>query len=395
MIPAAVGRIVVLGGGYAGLTAAARIAEADAGAAVTLVDAKPKFVERIRLHEVAAGSVPRDLDYREFMNARGGDFIQGRATAIDTDARLVEIETAGELSKSLSYDRLVYALGSYTDLNRVPGIDRHAVGLDTAEASVALAGKLEKLAATGGAVLVAGGGLTAIEAACEFAERLPGLEVAIAPGRTFGPDSNPGGLSVAGHDHVLTTLRRLNVKIIDGARIASLTGDAATLEDGRSIPFDVCVWGAGFAVPTLAAESGLTVNDAGQIATDSTLTSVSHPDIVAVGDAAEVIVEPAGACRMSCAAGRPMGERAALTVMDGLSGRDPTPFEFAYSFRCVSLGREDGLIQFVDPQDRPVEEIWTGARGARWKEYICRRTLNGVGFDNDLGPPPDTPPQLA
>jgi hypothetical protein len=67
------------------------------------------------------------------------------------------------------------------------------------------------------------------------------------------------------------------------------------------------------------------------------------------------------------------------------------PFEFAYSFRCVSLGRDDGLIQFVDAQDRPVEEVWTGARGARWKEYICRRPLNGVGFDDDLGPPPDTP----
>ena len=49
--------------------------------------------------------------------------------------------------------------------------------------------------------------------------------------------------------------------------------------------------------------------------------------------------------------------RAAQTVMDGLVGRDQAQFEFTYSFRCVSLGQEDGLIQFVDAQDLPVEEI--------------------------------------
>lgn len=387
--------IVILGGGYAGLTTAARIAEAGTDATVTLVDAKSQFVERIRLHEIAAGSPPRDLDYASFMAERGGHFVQGRATLIDPEKRVLQIIPADSGRSELGYDKLVYALGSHTDLHRVPGAAAHAIGLDTAEGSVELAGRLEVLSKTGGAVLIAGGGLTAIEAACEFAERLPGLKVTIAPGRAFGPDSGPGGLSVAGHDHVVATLERLNVDIIDGARITHVDADRARLENGTSIAFDVCIWGAGFVVPGLAGAAGIRVNDAGQIVTDDTLTSVSHADILAVGDAAEVVVEPAGVCRMSCAAGRPMGERAARTVLSSLTGETPAPFEFAYSFRCVSLGRDDGLIQFVDPQDRPVEEVWTGTRGARWKEYICRRTLNGVGFDDDLGPPPDTPPLFS
>ncbi|MGB0630193.1 MAG: NAD(P)/FAD-dependent oxidoreductase [Alphaproteobacteria bacterium] len=395
MAPSDMPNIVVIGGGYAGLTAAARIAEAKTHVTVTLVDAKSAFVERIRLHEIAAGSAPRDLEYRDFMESRGGRFVQGRVTAIDAGGKNVEIASKDGAAAVLDYDMLIYALGSHTDLESVPGTAEHAFGLDTVETSIELARKVGILSKTGGKVLIAGGGLTAIEAACEFAERLPGLQVAIAPGRSFGPDGDPGGLSVAGHDHVLAVLERLNVDIVDGARIEKLEPDAAELEDGRSIPFDVCVWGAGFVVPTLAAEAGIRVNEAGQIVTDPTLTSVSHPDIVAVGDAAEVVVEPAGTCRMSCAAGRPMGERGAQTVLDHLAGREPAPFEFSYSFRCVSLGRDDGLIQFVDAQDRPVEEIWTGPRGARWKEYICRRTLNGVGFDDDLGPPPDTPPRFG
>ena len=386
--------IVILGGGYAGLTTAARIAEAGIDAVVTLVDAKPQFVERIRLHEIAAGSAPRDLDYAAFMAARGGTFVRARVTAIDAEMKVLEIVPPDGGPSELTYDKLVYALGSHTDLHRVPGAAAHAVGLDTVDGSLDLANRLEVLSRSGGAVLIAGGGLTAIEAACEFAERLPGLKVAIAPGRAFGPDAGPGGLSVAGHDHVVATLRRLEVDIIDGARIIEVEAGRARLEDDRSIPFDVCVWGAGFVVPAIAAAAGIRVNEAGQIVTDETLTSTSHPDIVAVGDAAEVIVEPAGVCRMSCAAGRPMGERAAQTILSSLTGATPAPFEFAYSFRCVSLGRDDGLIQFVDAQDRPVDEIWTGDRGARWKEYICRRTLNGFGFDDDLGPPPDTPPQF-
>ena len=56
-------------------------------------------------------------------------------------------------------------------------------------------------------------------------------------------------------------------------------------------------------------------------------------------------------------AARLLGLRAAQTVMDGLVGRDQAQFEFTCSFRCVSLGKEDGLIQFVDAQDIPVEQI--------------------------------------
>jgi NADH dehydrogenase FAD-containing subunit len=217
----------------------------------------------------------------------------------------------------------------------------------------------------------------------------------MAPGRQFGPDIEPGGLSQAGFDHVSATLTRLGVEVTAGARIAELHADHAEMENGDMIPFDLCLWAAGFLVPDLAARSGIDVTASGQVITDDTLASVSHPNILAVGDAAYVVTDAAGPCRMSCAAGRPMGELAARTPA-GLIGETPRDsFDFSYSFRCVSLGRKDGLIQFVDARDRPVEQVWTGERGAIWKEYICRRTLAGVGFDTDIGPPPDTPPQIG
>lgn len=388
-------RVVVIGGGYAGLTAAARIGENIPAAHVTLIDAKTEFVERIRLHEVAGGSTPRHLPYDEFMAARNGIFVQAYVQEIDTAAQTLRLDRDGGSADTIEYDTLIYAPGSYTDREAVPGADRFATFLDTTPESADLARRLDELAKSGGTLLIAGGGLTAIEAACEFGERIPGLKIIMAPGRSFGPGQEPGDLSQAGFDHIDTTLSRLGVTVTAGARIAELHRDRAQMENGDEIPFDVCLWAAGFLVPDLAARAGISVTESGQVITDDSLTSVSHRNILALGDAAHVVTDTAGACRMSCAAGRPMGEAVARTVAGMVEGGPADPFEFSYSFRCISLGREDGLIQFVDARDRPVEQVWTGERGAVWKEYICRRTLAGIGFDADLGPPPDTPPQIA
>jgi NADH dehydrogenase FAD-containing subunit len=368
-------KIVVLGGGYAGLTAAARLAEA--GLAPTLVDAKDEFVERIRLHEVAAGSTPRPLPYAPFLAARGGTFCRARVVAIDADRRSLRLADGDPVT----YDMLVYAVGSAT---KRPA---HSIGLDS------IVDARAALPAEGGALLIVGGGLTGIESAAEFAERRPDISVTLATGSGLRASDAPGGISRAGIAHVRDVLERLRVTILDDAWVETLGHGRATFRDGRSIAFATCVWAAGFAPSALAHDAGIAVTKSGKVITDHTLRSVSHPEIVAIGDCAEAIADPGGPCRMSCAVGRPMGQAAADAVRALAGGAAPGPFAFGYAFRCMSLGRADGLIQFVDAQDRPTTDIWTGARAARWKEYICRRTLNGIGLDPDLGPAPDTPPR--
>lgn len=82
-------RVVVIGGGYTGLTAAARICENTADVSLTLIDAKSEFVERIRLHEIAGGSTPRHLPYNDCMATRWGRFVQAKVLRIEPDQRRV------------------------------------------------------------------------------------------------------------------------------------------------------------------------------------------------------------------------------------------------------------------------------------------------------------------
>src|SRR6185369_14637480 len=169
-------KALILGGGYAGMIAAARIARGVRRAAVdvTLLDSKADFVQRIRLHEVLAGREPTVLRAAPLLARRGVRFVEARVEALDPGRRQVTARTAGGERLDLDYDVAVLALGSTTAAGE-PGVAEHAVRLDDPRALRQAHGTLVRLAAASGQILVAGGGLTGIETAAEIAERFPAL----------------------------------------------------------------------------------------------------------------------------------------------------------------------------------------------------------------------------
>lgn len=199
----AVQRVVIIGAGYAGVLAANRLAankELGRRAGVTVVNPRPDFVERIRLHEVAAGtrqsaSVPLESLLHPDVAA-----VVGRAARIDPQARLVHFTDGRE---PLGYDSLLYAAGSSSAAAAGAG------GLADEESAVLLRTRLAGLA-PGAAVDVAGGGLTGIEAAAEIAERHPRLRVRLVSRGTIGAD-----LSAAGRRELRRKLANLGVALAD------------------------------------------------------------------------------------------------------------------------------------------------------------------------------------
>ncbi|MFE6308218.1 NAD(P)/FAD-dependent oxidoreductase [Nocardiopsis sp. NPDC057823] len=365
--------LLVLGAGYAGLAAARRAAHHvranGAGLRVTLVNATDTFVERVRLHEVAAG---RDVGVHPLVDSLNPaiDLVVGRVEALDTEARTVDVRT-GDRVRTLRYDTLVYALGSTAAADAAPGAAEHAVTLAGLEGAREVARRIARERPR--TLTVVGGGLTGLEAVTEIAEAHAGMDVRLV---TSGPVA--AGVSVRGRAHVRRVLDRLDVSVREHTRVAAVEADHVKLEDGDLLESDLTLWNAGFDVSPLAAGAGLAVDGSGRALVDGTQRSVSHPDVYVVGDAAHADAVDGRELRMSCAMGLPMGTAAADAVAARLAGREPDAAPFGYLFQCVSLGRRDGLIQFVHADDSPRGAFLTGGLAARYKEMIVSSAYGGL-----------------
>ncbi|MGW7407134.1 FAD-dependent oxidoreductase [Streptomyces sp. NPDC054833] len=150
--------IVVLGAGYTGMFSAVRLAHRTrrTGVKITLVNPSSRFVERLRMHQIAVGQQLADHRIPDLLAGTGVTFVQGTATAIDPETRRVTVDGA----MSLDYDTLVHALGSSTDTGNVPGADVPAFTLNTPEIAARFAARLTEVAAAGGTVTVCGAGFT-------------------------------------------------------------------------------------------------------------------------------------------------------------------------------------------------------------------------------------------
>ena len=352
--------IVVIGGGYAGVLAANRL-QPHPGAAVTLVNPRPQFVERIRLHQLAAGNHDAVADYHKLLHP-AVTLVVDAAVRIDADATRVTLASGAELR----YDYLVYAVGSTAAAPTVPGAAQHAYPLAEYEDSRRLRARLQALRPTD-PIVVVGAGPAGVEAAAELAEA--GRPVTLV-GAELTPSLGAGARRQAGK-----RLGRLGVRIVEGA-VSRVGATSVRLADGTEIPSAATVWTAGFATPGLAADSGLPTDELGRLLTDETLTSCGSDRIVGTGDA---VAPSAAPLRMSCQAALPLAAQAADTVLARLSGRSPAPINQAYTGQCVSLGRRTGVVQLVYRDDSP-RRLWIGGRSAAGiKESICRATLWMLG----------------
>ena len=353
--------IVVLGAGYSGQLAA-NLAARRLDAEVTLVNERDRFVERVRLHQVAAGQDLRERKLTELLRGTGVRLVVDRVTRIDLAARTIEL-AAGE---PVRYDTLIYALGSQADLESVPGVAGHALTVSSAE----YAARLRARVTEGGTVTVVGGGLTGIEAATELAESPPDLKV-----RLLTADELGSRLSERGRRHLRGTFARLGIEIRDSSQVSEVRADGVVLADGEHVASDLVVWTTGFTTPRLARETGLAVDEHGRMVVDETMRSVSDQNVYGVGDAAAVRLPSGQELRMACATGLPVAQAAVRAIQARATGRDPKPMRFRYVNQCISLGRKDGLIQFVRADDTPKEAVLTGRLAALYKEFVVRTAM--------------------
>lgn len=172
------------------------------------------------------------------------------------------------------------------------------------------------------------------------------------------------------------TTQRAHLARLEGLGVVVQTGtrvDPAAL-DRAGIVVDT----TGFAVPTLATDSGLPTTAEGRLVVDASLRAVGVEGVVGAGDAVFVEDPALGHLRASCAAAMPMGAHAADVVGQLRKGAAPSCFSFGYLFQCVDLGGPMGRVQILRADDGERAFAITGRLGGLAKETICRYTVSAL-----------------
>ncbi|MEO3892722.1 FAD-dependent oxidoreductase [Nonomuraea sp. B5E05] len=366
-------RIVVLGAGYAGAYAAGILARrlSPADTEITVVNAVPDFVQRMRMPQLVAGQEIEAPKLADVFAGRGIRLRLARVTAVDPERQVVAVADA-DGGGELGYDTLVYALGSHGDVQKVPGAIEHAFDVAARPSALRLCERLDSLGrrGEGGSVVVVGDGLTGIETATEIAESRPGLSVALIARKQLGARLSPGARS-----HLRRACDRLGVTVLEHTSVEAVEATRVLCADGTTLDSDATVWTAGFAVNPIAADGGLEVTENGQIVVDRTMRSVSHPNVYAIGDSVHAVADNGRPLPMSCASAGYTSRQAIEAIVGRLTGRKILHTKLVYTYNHISLGRRDGILQTIDDEGQAKPTYKGGFKAARVKSGILTMAL--------------------
>lgn len=349
-------RILVVGGGFAGmwaaLTAARELILAGADAQVTLVSRDDALTVRPRLYECFTPGFLAPLT--PVLDALGIDLHLGTVHDIDVMARRVAVTAADGSASTLAYDRLVLATGSVQRPLPVPGAEHHAFDVDTYAAAERFDRHLAAVLAGADVpgrltFVIVGAGFTGIELAAEMRTRLRAHTDAATADRArivlierqdaLGPDlgSNP-------RPHVQAALDAARVEIRLGTTLREITGERVVLADGERLETRTVVVTAGLVASPLAGALAAPRDAAGRLHVNAQLRVSGQPDIFAAGDIAHAQADATHAALMSCQHAVPMGKFAGYNVAHDLMGSALRDYRQPDYVTCLDLGEAGALF---------------------------------------------------
>lgn len=361
-------RIVVLGGGFAGMEAV-RVLErrlpAHADVEMWVVSDQNYLLFTPLLPQVASSQVePRHIvqPLRDIRGRRRFRFRRDRVLDIDFARRRVVLAEG-----TLEYDRLVIALGGITPTFGVPGVTEHALNYKGLEDAVQLRDRLIDLAEHADhehdaparrrllTVCVVGGGYTGVELITELEDffsdyvvpRYRGVErgdvrlLLLEAGAEILRGVHPT-LALRAHEK----LARQGIEIRSGTRVVRVHESAVETATGDVIPVGLTVWAAGVAGHPVLAHLPVQRDRIGRVLVSADLRVPGHPEVYGAGDAVTIKDRPAASIPIIPAA-LAQGQLAAENIVADLSGRPLRTIEFAPRGMLVSLGERDAVVEVM------------------------------------------------
>jgi NADH dehydrogenase len=312
-------RVVIVGGGFAGLAAAEMLQRGGHRVDVTLVDRKPTSDFLPMLPDVIGERVDPDhllYDFAALGRELGFQFVQAEVTAVDAAERVVRVP-----DRSLPFDHAIVATGTQTAFHGNEGAKTNALHLDTvADARGILAALGEASRET---FVVVGGGYTGIEVATNIAAYFRRRK---QDRRVLVCELMPqilAGLRPEFRTYTLGNLDRMNIEVRTEETVDEIEPDRCRLRSGERIDHALVIWNAGTRAGGFLAGLPAETGRGGRIAVDDFLRVDDRVSVI--GDAAQFVCRGAP-LRMAVQFSLTQGWRAGLNVLRSLGGRGPVVY---------------------------------------------------------------------
>jgi NADH:ubiquinone reductase (H+-translocating) len=361
------GKILVVGGGFAGFwaaVAARRVAGPQAH--VTLVSREPVLQVRPRLYEAKPETLGVDL--LPLLRKIDVQFVGGEAVGVDTAGKAVTL-AAGD---RLAYDRLVVASGSRMRRPPVPGAEA-AFSVDTQAEAIAFDRRLAEIArdVVEPTIAVVGAGFTGIELALELRDRLRahGADAAaerlrivvVDRAQTVGPELGPGP-----RPEIAAAFDAAGVELRLGANVQALAADRISFSDSSVLDADAVVLTTGMAAAPFTAQVPGARDPLGRVIVDTALRAPAAPEVFVAGDAATADTGDGHRTLQSCQHAGQLGRVAGENAARDLLGLPPLPYAQLRYITCLDLGRSGAVI--TEGWERRISK--TGKEGKAVKQRI-------------------------
>lgn len=313
-------KVVILGGGFAGLVTARHLVKAGVVGKlceVTVIDSAKAHVYTPWLYEAATGALRGETKatktkmlemccffYDKLPGFKNIRFIQKRIEGVDLKTKHVLVEG----KRQIPYDVLVVALGAEPNYFGVPGLPENALVLKRLEDAEKIHDAIVRLIDNATSrepkyVVVAGAGPNGIEFVSELANTVRMLErhERLQPGAIKITLADPSTelftvLAPSLRQKAVRRLEMLGVELRPGLRVSEVGKGfvkaftaSGKSQDALRLPADLCIWSAGVKVNALVTSLPFLKDDRGRVAVENSYMIPTYPGVFAAGDCASLI----------------------------------------------------------------------------------------------------------
>jgi len=349
-------RVVILGAGFGGLTAARKMA---GFADVTVVDRHNFQTFLPLLYQVSTAGLAADHvahPIRGALRKTGVQFRMGTPLSVDHKNNTVKLDS----SEVLEFDYLVVALGSANADFGIPGVTEHALGMKSVHEALNIRTEVlrrfEDLCRfedeTMFSITVVGGGPTGVEMAGAFAELVRGplkndQRHAAAHIKINLIEAGPRILPMFSEKlsaHGKKDLEKLGVTVHLNTAVKQIGPRSIEVSDGSIIASEVTVWAAGVKGEPTAAKLNLPLINT-RIDVENTLQVKNYPHIFAIGDIAGFVGENGRMLPMVAPVALQQGRYVAKQIKRIAAGQALEPFKYLDKGSMATIGRHKAIVE--------------------------------------------------